>query len=130
MCARKSKGKNILRITFALFFVIFAGYSYSLGQEASNPTGIDLPIPLQEGSKAEGLITIYKGELKVIAVDNPTRVVISNPSVADVTSISKDEMLIVAKEAGTTNLIWWDSQGEHAAQFEVFFENMSPVKER
>jgi len=130
MYARKSKLKNIFRITFALFFVIFAGYSYSLGEEASNPTGIDLPIPLKEGSKAEGLITIYKGEIKVIAVDNPTRVVISNPNVADVTSISKDEMIIVATEAGTTNLLWWDSQGEHASQLEVFLENMSPVKGR
>jgi len=115
MYARKSKLKNILRITFSLFFIIFAGYSYSLGEEAS---------------EKEDLITIYKGEIKVIAVYNPTKVVISNPNVADVTSISKDEMLIVAKEPGTTNLTWWDSWGEHVSQLEVFLENMSPVKER
>jgi len=106
---------NILRITFSVFFIIFAGYSYSLGEDASK--------------KAE-LITIYKGEIKVITVDNPTRVVISNPNVADVTSISKDEMLIVAKDQGTTNLVWWDSQGEHVSQLEVFLENTRPVKER
>ncbi len=98
-----------------MFFIIFAAYSYSLGEAAS---------------KKEGLTTLYKGEIKVIAVDNPTRVVISNPIVADVTSISKDEMLIVAKDQGTTNLIWWDTQGEHVSQLEVFLENMSPVKER
>jgi len=107
--------KNILRITFSVFFIIFAGYSYSLGEGASK--------------KAE-VITIYKGEIKVITVYNPRRVVISNPNVVDVTSISKDEMLIVAKDQGTTNLIWWDDQGEHASQLEVFLENMSPIKER
>ncbi len=107
--------KNILRVTFALFFLIFAGYNYSLGEGAS---------------KKEGQITIYKGEIKVIAVDNPTRVVISNPAVADVTSISKGEMIIIAKDQGTTNLIWWDTQGEHVSQLEGFLENMSPVKER
>lgn len=109
------KLKNIFRLTFSLFFLIFAAYSYSLGEEVS---------------QKEGLITIYKGELKVIAVDNPTRVVISNPNVADVTSISKDEMLILAKDQGTTSLIWWDSRGEHVSQLEVFLENMSPLKER
>ncbi|MDP3731692.1 MAG: TonB family protein [Candidatus Omnitrophota bacterium] len=107
--------KNILRIAFSLFFIIFAGYGYSLGEGTA---------------KKEELITIYKGEVKVITVDNPTRVVINNPNVADVTSISKDEMLIVAKEQGRTNLIWWDSLGEHAVSLEVFLENMSPVKER
>jgi pilus assembly protein CpaC len=107
--------KNILRITFSLFFIIFAGYSYSLGEDAS---------------KKEELLTLYKGEFKVITVDNPTRVVISNPNVADVTSISKDEMFIVAKDQGTTNLLWWDMRGEHISQLKVFLENMSPVKER
>jgi len=107
--------KRILRIAFSLFFIIFVGYSYSLGEDAA---------------KKVELITIYKGEVKVIAVDNPTRVIISNPNVADVTSISKDEMLIVAKDSGTTNLIWGDSRGEHVYQLEVLLENMSPVKER
>lgn len=107
--------KRILRIAFSLFFIIFVGYSYSLGEGAS---------------KKEESITLYKGEMKAIAVDTPTRVVISNPNVADVTSISKDEMLIVAKDQGTTNLIWWDNRGEHLSQLEVFLENMSPVKER
>lgn len=115
MYARKRKLKNIFRLAFSLFFIISAANGYPLGEEAP---------------KEEGLITIYKGELKAIAVDNPTRVVISNPQVADVTSISKDEMLIVATEAGTTNLTWWDSRGEHVSQLRVFLENMSPVKER
>ena len=107
--------KNILRIAFSLFFIIIVGYSYSLAQEAS---------------KKDDSITLYKGEIKVIAVDNPRRVVINNPNVVDVTSISKDKMFIVAKDQGTTNLIWWDNRGEHLSQLEVFLENMSPVKER
>ena len=107
--------RNILRIVFLGFLIICVAYSYSSGEGAFK--------------KAE-VITIYKGEIKVISVDNPRRVVISNPEVADVTSINKEEMVIVAKDQGTTNLIWWDSQGEHASQLEVFLEDMRPVKER
>jgi len=106
--------RDILRIAFSLF-IIFFGCNYSLAQEAP---------------KKGETITIYKGEVKVIAVDNPKRVVISNPAVADLSSVTKDEMIIVAKDAGTTNLIWWDSQGQHMSEIEIFLENMSPAKER
>ncbi len=107
--------KNILRITFLLFFIIFIGYNYSLCEDVS---------------KKEEPVTLYRGDIKVITVANPTRVIISNPSVADVTSVSKDEMIISAKEQGATNLIWWDAKGQHISQVDVFIENMSPVKER
>ena len=107
--------KSLPKAIFLLFFIIFACHSYSLGEEAA---------------KKDSSITIYKGEIKVIAVDNPTRVVISNPNVADVSSVSKDEMIILAKDAGATNLIWWDAHGQHMSQVEVFPENMTPVKER
>jgi len=107
--------KSLLKIAFSLFFIIFACHSYSLGEEPA---------------RKDSSITIYKGEIKVIAVDNPTRVVISNPNVADVSSVSKDEMIILAKDAGATNLIWWDGHGQHISQVDVFPENMASVKER
>jgi pilus assembly protein CpaC len=107
--------RNILRITFLLSFIITIGYNSCLAQEIYN-----------EGK----LITLYLAELKVFAVDNPTRITISNPEVADVASVSKDEMLISAKGPGTTNLIWWDSLGQHALQLRVFAEDMSAVKQR
>jgi len=107
--------KLIPRIIFLLSFIILAGMnSYLAGEN------------YQEGE----LITLYVGEVKSFAVDNPTRVAINNPQVADVSSISRNEMVIAAKGTGTTNLIWWDSLGEHAYQLQVFAENMSAVKQR
>ncbi len=107
--------RNILRITSLLFFILLIGKSFCLAQDL-----------YPEGES----ITLYVGEVRTFSVDSPTRVAISNPEVADVTSISKDEMLIVAKGAGTTNLIWWDSFGQHALQLQVFPEDMSEIKQR
>jgi pilus assembly protein CpaC len=106
---------RVLRITFIVFFITLVSYNPCLTQEICG-----------EGR----LLTLYVGEVKAFAVDNPTRITISNPEVADVTSVSKDEMLISAKGSGTTNLIWWDSLGQHALQLQVFVEDMSAVKQR
>ena len=84
----------------------------------------------QESYQEGELITLYVGEVKALTVDHPSRVAINNPEVADVTSVSKDEMLIMAKSAGTTNLLWWDSLGQHALQLQVFLEDMSVIKQR
>ncbi len=111
--------KNILRIAFSLlFFTIITGYNYSLGEDEN----AILP------SKDE-VVTLYKGSVKTIPVDNPTRVAIANPTVCDISSINKSEMVISAKEQGTTSLIWQDAQGLHTVQLEVFMENMSFIKQ-
>ncbi|MGD9015510.1 MAG: TonB family protein [Candidatus Omnitrophota bacterium] len=107
--------REILRTIFLLFFIILVGYNHCSAQET-----------YKEGE----LVTLYVREIKVISVNNPTRVAISNPDVADVTSTSKDEMVVIAKDAGTTNLIWWDSLGQHALQLQVFLEDMGAVKQR
>jgi len=107
--------RHILKSVFSLFFIILVGCSYCLAQDT-----------YQEGE----LITLYVREIRVIAVDSPTRVAITNPDVADVTSTSKDEMVVMAKGPGTTNLIWWDNLGQHALQLQVFSEDMSAVKMR
>jgi pilus assembly protein CpaC len=107
--------KNILRITFLLFFLILAGYNYSLSQETYED--------------AE-LITLYVGQGKAISVNSPIRVVVNNPKIADVTSVSKDELFIVGNGPGTTNLVCWDKFGEQSFQLQVFAEDMSGVKQR
>ena len=84
-----------------------------------------------EDTYGEGeLVTLYVGEIRVFPVDNATRIAISNPEVADAQSVSKDEILIMAKGEGITSLIWWDNVGQHALQLQVFLENLRPVKER
>lgn len=108
--------KGIVRILFALPFIIFTGYSYLQAQE--------------NAQKKEEPVILYKGETKALPVSNPTRVAVGNPNIADVASVSKGDMLISAKNTGATNLIWWDDAGEHILQLQVFLENMSAIKER
>jgi pilus assembly protein CpaC len=107
--------KDTLKIISLLSIIVIFSCSICLAQEA-----------YQEGE----LITLYVGEIKVLSVDNPKRVAISNPEVADVSSVSKHEIVIMAKKAGTTSLIWWDTFGQHALQMQVFVEDMTAIKKR
>ncbi|MDD5465663.1 MAG: TonB family protein [Candidatus Omnitrophica bacterium] len=101
--------KNIFKYAFLLFFILFAGRAYSSEPE---------------------LITLYVSEVKIFSVNAPTRVVINNPNIIDVTSISKEDMVVAAKNPGTTNLLWWDAAGQHSLRIEVFLEDMNLVKKR
>jgi pilus assembly protein CpaC len=68
--------------------------------------------------------TLYKGEIKSISVNTPTRVVIGKPEIADVLSVSTKEIIIVGNGPGSTNLIWWDGKGEHHVSLKVLAEAM------
>lgn len=71
------------------------------------------------------------GELQTLAVQDPTRVAISNPAVADVTIISPTEVLLQAKEAGTTNVLLWDANGQRTVLVTVVStEPVSPTGEQ
>jgi pilus assembly protein CpaC len=75
-------------------------------------------------------IRLYIGETKIISVNNPERVAIGNPAVADVGSVSKSEATIIPKGAGMTTLVIWDNFGENSYQVRVFPENMNEAKRR
>ena len=74
--------------------------------------------------------TLYMGEIKAVDVDSPSRVVVGNPVVADVISVSAQEIMVAGKGAGATNLIWWDDFGEHHLRLRVFTEDMGEIKSR
>ncbi len=101
--------RTILKFTFLLFFILSAAEAYP---------------------EEPKLITLYVAETKILPVNTPTRVVINNPNVIDVTSVSKEDMIVAAKNPGTTNLAWWDAAGQHSLQVEVFLEDMNLVKKR
>jgi len=75
-------------------------------------------------------VTLYTGEMKLLPVNTPTRVVVGNPDIADVSSVSETELAIAGKSAGVTTLVWWDTKGEHTAKLRVFAEHMSEIKYR
>ncbi|MFA4988101.1 MAG: TonB family protein [Candidatus Omnitrophota bacterium] len=73
---------------------------------------------------------LYLGEPQVIAINSPKRIAIGNPSVADVVNITKNDLTVNPKSAGTTTLVIWDDFGEQSYRLKVFTENMLEVKER
>ena len=74
--------------------------------------------------------TLYKGEIKSISVNTPSRVVIGKPEIADILSVSAKEIMIVGNGAGSTNLIWWDGRGEHHVSLKVLAEAMEYINVR
>jgi len=75
-------------------------------------------------------LQLYTGEIKIISVNNPTRIVIGNPNIADVSNATKSEITISPKAAGTTNLVIWDNFGEQSYKIKVFAEDMGYIKSR
>jgi pilus assembly protein CpaC len=75
-------------------------------------------------------LRVYLGEVKVIPVMNPTRIAIGSPNIADVTNVTKREITLNPKAAGTTTLVLWDSFGEHSFRVKVFVEDMQEIKRR
>ncbi len=81
--------------------------------------------------EASGDIKMYVGQTKNISVNNPTRIVVGNPVVADVSSsVSKSELTVNAKSSGYTTLVVWDNFGENSYMVRVYAENMNEYKRR
>ena len=87
------------------------------------------PLDCAEAETAN-IIKLYLGEIKTICVSRPTRIVISNPDIVDVARVSKEEMTLKPKAAGTTLITLWDDFGEQAMTVKVFSENITPIKKR
>lgn len=75
-------------------------------------------------------LKLYLNEAKIISVNNPTRVAIANPKIADVREVSKTELTLTPKAEGTTTLIIWDSSGEESYRVMVFSEHLDELKRR
>ena len=57
-------------------------------------------------------INLTIGESKLIHVESAKKVAIGNPEIADVTAVSDQEILLSAKSAGNTNLIFISPDGD------------------
>lgn len=78
----------------------------------------------------EDEMKLYVGEIKMIPVNNPTRIAIGNPDVVDVINVSKNELTLSPKTPGKTNLVFWDLYGEQSYKLKVFAENIEEFKRR
>jgi len=75
-------------------------------------------------------VRLYLGEVKFISVNNPVRIAIGNPNIADVTNVTVKEITVTPKSAGRTTLIVWDNFGEQLYNLIVLVENMQETKRR
>jgi len=81
-------------------------------------------------SNSDEEINLYIGQVKVISVSSPKRVAVGNPAIADVANISKNELTISPKSAGSTTLVVWDNYGEQSYRLRVFIEDTADIKRR
>lgn len=73
------------------------------GEAWAQPAGPDR-LPL--GHTVEMSMPLFKS--RVVAVEEPTsRVAVGNPDVADIVVISPTQMYVLAKDIGTTNVLFW-----------------------
>lgn len=75
-------------------------------------------------------LKLYLGEVKVISVSSPQRIAIGNPNIADVVNVTKNEITLSPKSAGSTTLLIWDNFGEQSYTLKVFSEDISEIKIR
>lgn len=76
------------------------------------------------------VIKLYLGEIERISVTTPNRVVIGNPLVADVVSVTENEIVLTPKGQGTTSFTYWDIYGQHSYIIQVYAENLNLLKKR
>ncbi|OPX29609.1 MAG: hypothetical protein B1H08_03445 [Candidatus Omnitrophica bacterium 4484_171] len=77
-----------------------------------------------------GNVIMYVNETRVFSVNEPERIAIGTPAVADVTKATENSITVIAKSAGGTTLSWWDKFGEHSRYISVYKERMNRVKRR
>lgn len=85
---------------------------------------------ISQGEIEQETIKLIVGETKIIPTRSPSRVVIGNPQVADVTDVTDSEISINAKSSGTTTLVYWDIFGEQSCKIKVFTEDINEIKRR
>lgn len=75
-------------------------------------------------------LDLVLGESKILEVDNPQRLAIGDPAIADVAGASAKEILVSAKKVGETNLQIWDRFGKREIFVRVFVEDLLKLKSR
>jgi pilus assembly protein CpaC len=91
-----------------------------------------ITLPLKDFAQDESQeeLKLFVGEVKMVPVNNPTKIIIGNPRIADVTDVSKTEMTLSPKIPGTTTLVFWDNYGEQSYKIRVMAEDMTDAKSR
>lgn len=75
------------------------------------------------------ILQLGTGESELLEVVDLERAAVADPEVADVVTVSKEELLINGKSEGTTTLHFWDRKGHRSYQVEVYKKEARVIKQ-
>jgi len=75
-------------------------------------------------------LRMIKNDLQTLKVRALTRVSITDPAIADIIEYNEDELLILARKAGTTTLFLWEEGGKRSVRVYVVDDDLEYVLER
>jgi len=75
-------------------------------------------------------IQLIVGETKMFPTNTPTRVMITNPNIADVVDVTNTRIAVTAKSSGKTDLVYNDIHGEQSVEIRVIPEDVEEIKRR
>ena len=83
-----------------------------------------------EEVKTSTELKLYMGETRVIEANVPSRVVVGNPNIVDISDVSEDAVTLTPKAVGVTTFMLKDGYGEQSYRVRVMAEDMSDIKTR
>jgi pilus assembly protein CpaC len=81
-------------------------------------------------SDADETVDMVAGDVQTIAVNNLTRVSVTNPDVADISDAQTDKVSLIAKRAGNTVVFLWDTDGKRGIKVRVASEDLTTLAAR
>ena len=84
---------------------------------AAGPQASDAAI--DASSSPASVVLLTPGQVQTLSVSNVARIAVGDPAIADVTIVSQSQILVQAKQIGSTNLIIWDAQGQRQTTLNV-----------
>lgn len=89
-----------------------------------------IPFKDYAGEAFDEELKLYLGRTESITINNPTRVSISDPNIADITRVTKSELVVTPKALGSTTLVIRDTFGEQYYRIVVLAEDLPGVQSR
>lgn len=75
-------------------------------------------------------VVLYRGDIIALKVYSLTRIAISTPGIVDIVNADVDEILLVGKSLGSTQIFIWDEYGKRSVLARVMEQDLEMVKER
>lgn len=75
-------------------------------------------------------VVLYLGDLVSLKVYSLTRIAISKPGIIEIVNADVDELLLVGKSLGQTQIFIWDEYGKRSILARVMEQDLQMIKER